>query len=184
MSFISVVGLTLAMVSAPPPTDRTEAIWSFAQARMMQQYDVWFDLGDYPKVIQVLNFQNAIVPKDYEVATNLGWMHENVEDYPSAISTYRQYMKDNPQDPDASFPLANLYSNQRKFELVIPLLEPAIQGKVHPHPNSYRILARSYERLNRLKDSQRVWQTYIRLAPDDLSAKANLRRVEGKLAKK
>ena len=63
-----------------------------------------------------------------------------------------------------------------------PILEEAIKNdKVHP--NNFRLLAHSYERLGKLNDAKRVWDRYISLAPGDLPAKVNLKRVEGKIAK-
>ena len=59
--------------------------------------------------------------------------------------------------------------------LVVPTLER------HLHPNSYRILAHSYERLGRFKDSKRVWEAYLQVHPEDETAKKNLQRVIGKI---
>lgn len=163
---------------------RTDAIWSYAQGRMDQQMDIWFEAGDYPKVIQVLRVEAEAFPHDYEVATNYGWMQENVQNYPAAIQAYERYRKDNPKDPDASLPLANLYFRQKKYTQVPALLEPAVKRTPPPHGNVYRILAHSYERTDRLTDSRRVWQTYLKVAPNDAPAKVNLARVEKKIAAK
>lgn len=164
--------------------DRQAAIWSYAQGRLDQQMDIWFEDGDYPKVIQLLKVEASAFPNDYEVATNLGWMQENVQDYPAAIKSYERYLRENPKDPDASFPLAYLYFRQKKYTQVPALLEPASKRTPPPHPNVFRTLAHSYERTNRLADSHRIWLSYIKIAPNDATAKVNLRRVEKKIAEK
>jgi tetratricopeptide (TPR) repeat protein len=163
-------------------SDRQTAIWSYAQQRMDQQLDVWFEAGDYPKAIQVLKVETTAFPSDYEVATHLGWMQENVQDYPAAIKSYEAYFKNNPKDPDAPFPLAHLYYRQKQYDQVPSLLEPTMKRTPPPHANAFRILAHSYEKTNRLSDSRRIWQAYIKVAPKDDTAKMNLRRVERKLA--
>lgn len=162
-----------------PDPARMDAIWAEANNRVADQVDVWFDDGDYPKVIQLLKMHTEMFPADYDIATNLGWMQENVQDYPAAIKTYERFRERNPHDPDAALALAEFYFRQKRYKDVIPLMEPAIVGK--PHPNAFRMLAHSYEKLGDLKNSERVWKLYIARAPSDLTAQANLRRVEKKL---
>ena len=162
--------------------NREDAIWSFAQSRMDQQMDVWFEAGDYPKVIEVLHFERDMFPSDYEVATNYGWMQENVQNYDGAILAYQRFRRDNPNDPDGALPLAQLYFRQKKYTEVWPLLEPALKRTPPPHGNVWRILAHSYEKTKRLEDSRRVWQEYLKVAPNDAPAKVNLARVEKKIS--
>lgn len=184
---MSLGGLLVAVVALVPtggdkPTAREQAIWSHAQSRLEQQIDIWFEDGEFPKAIHALRFENNLFPSNYEVATNLGWMQENVEDYPSATATYERYLKLNPQDPDAALPLATMLLNRKQYDRIPSLLEPAIKrSKPSPHPNTFRVLAHAHERLGHLQDSKRVWETYLRLNPKDETAKANLRRVEGKI---
>lgn len=181
-TLLLLVTAALAGGGKAPAPDRQAEIWGYAQQRIDQQLDVWFDAGDYPKVIQVLSVETTIFPADYEVATNLGWMQENVEDYPAATKSYERYLKNNPQDPDAPFPLAHLYYRQKQYAQVPTLLEPTMKRTPPPHANAFRILAHAYEKTNRLSDSRRIWQAYIKVAPKDDTAKMNLRRVERKLA--
>jgi tetratricopeptide (TPR) repeat protein len=168
--------------AATPSPERLAAIWSAAEDRVVTQLDAWFEEGDYPKCIQLLRIQAEMSPSDYDVATNLGWMHENVQDYDKATEAYEAYRQRNPQDDDAALALGEFYFRRKQYADVIPLMEPAIKRK--PHPNAFRILAHAYEKTGKLAESKRVWDTYIARAPDDLTAKANLRRVEGKIAAK
>ncbi len=146
---------------------------------MARQVDVWFKEGDYPRLIQLLRFRIEVYPNDYDLATDLGWMLQNVERRPDALEVYRRYAKLNPNDPDGPFPEANYYFQQKEYDKVPPLLEPTLSMK--PHPNSYRILAHAYERSGKLQDSKRVWELYLSRHPDDETAKNNLKRVIGKI---
>lgn len=189
MSSIALVVAASAMVGglqapAAAKTDRVAAIWDSAQVRMDQQIDIWFNAGDFPKSIQALRVEQAAFPNDYEVATNHGWMLENVQDYDAAIVSYKQYLRDNPKDPDGALPLANLYFRQKKYKEVPPLLDKVVMRTPPPHGNVFRILAHSYERTGRLQESQQVWMRFLSVDPNDGPAKVNLKRVEDKIASK
>ncbi|MBS1717015.1 MAG: hypothetical protein JSS72_04720 [Armatimonadetes bacterium] len=174
--------LLLALVALPSlavAADQTQEIMQQAFYRMNRQGDVWFENGDFPRVIQQLRFMNRLSPSDYEVATNLGWLLESVDVYGEALATYTRFRRLNPSDPDASFPEANFYFAKKMYARVPALLEPSL--KLHPHPNTFRILAHAYERMDLLTESKRVWDEYIAKYPRDLPAEANLRRVINKL---
>jgi tetratricopeptide (TPR) repeat protein len=164
--------------------DRVDAIWSYADARLDSQMDTWFDDGEFPKDIQLLRLTTQLRPSDYESWTNLGWMLENVQDWDGALQVYKEYQANNPHDSDGALPLGEYYFRMKKFALVPPLFEPAIARRPHPHPNVFRILAHSYERLGKFSDAERVWKSYIAIAPKDDAAKNNLMRVEKKLGQK
>lgn len=175
---------------------RLDAIWNAADARIAHQVDVWFDDGEFPAVIQLIRVQTHLHPSSYDLATDLGWMLENVERYPEAEAEYKRYLKANPQDKDAALPLATFYAQAARFRRAVypgatpqalyakipPLLEPALPRR--PHPNLWRVLAQAYERLGRLEDARRVLRRYIALHPQDATAKNNLARVERKIKEK
>ncbi|RYG22600.1 hypothetical protein EON82_16640 [bacterium] len=177
---LAALGSAQAAKKAAPPS-RVDTILDFANDRMSTQIDVLFEDGDYPAVISLLRVQAEAYPSDYDVWTNLGWMQENIQAWDTALATYARYRRQNAGDPDASLPEATFYFNRRLFSKVPPLMEPAIKGKCHP--NAFRILARSYEKQEMLTDAARVYKALIARAPNDGAAKANLKRVEGKLAK-
>jgi len=161
--------------------DRTQAIWAIAAERMQRQNDLWFKNGDYPRVIQSMRFLAILFPHNYDIVTNLGWMLENVEKRTEALAIYIKYRENFPDDPEASFPEADYYFKKKVYEKVPSLIEPSLKVGSGPSPNSYRILAHSYERLNLLSDSARIWKQYVQKHPDDLPAKNNLTRVEKKM---
>lgn len=168
-----------ASPNAPDPDPRQQAIFGAAQSRMNEQLDVWFEAGDYPRCIQLLRTQVSLDPNDYEIATNLGWLLESVDAYDEALSVYVQYRRNNPMDPDGSFPEAHFYFKRKAYAKVPALLEPSL--KLGPHGNSFRILAHSYEKMGMIGDSLRVWDKFLDVAPNDPQAKANRQRVMGKM---
>ncbi|MBX7136035.1 MAG: hypothetical protein K1X67_25475 [Fimbriimonadaceae bacterium] len=180
MNFL-LMALTALLLQNQTPSNRLDQIWDAADERLVRQIDVWFKDGDYPRIIQLLQFRNELYPQDYEVATDLGWMLENVEDDEAAVAVYKRFRARNPGEKDAPYPEANYYFMKREFAKVPPLIEPTIAKD--PHANSYRILAHSYERMERYAESVRVWESYLKLHPDDGAAKNNLERVKGKLKK-
>lgn len=171
---------TMAGSTHPPQKSRMDAIWNSAYNRMVKQHDYWFDAGDFPRIINSLRLMNGVYPEDYETATNLGWLLESTEENDEALVVYMRYSKENPENPDAPYPEGNFYFMKKAYAKVPPIIEPSIKGKA-PHPNSFRILAHSYEKLGLFKDSQRVWQALLALTPNDQAARLNLQRVENKL---
>ena len=172
----------LGKAKAPKTGSTREAeIWSAFNDRVTTQIDVWFKDGEFLKSIQIISVQYELDPKDYEVATNLAWMLENVEEWDKGLAVYKRYAKDNASSPDAFQPLAESYFLKRKFADAITVLAPIV-GKVPKlHPNMYRMLGTSYERVKKYKEAIPVWEMYIKLAPNDGQAKVNLERVKTKL---
>lgn len=159
---------------------RLDAIWNAVDDRISQQTDTWFDDGDYPLVIHTLVLQTTYGPHNYEAWTNLGWMEENIEEWDTALATYVKYRQLNPKDHDRALPEAQYLFLRRQYAGIPALLEPVL--KEHPHPNNFRILAHTYEKLHRYADAVRVWKMYVALAPNDDQAKRNLASAEKKLA--
>jgi len=179
-----ILGLILTFArTAPAPTadpQRVSEIWSAANDRLATQLDVWFDYGDFPKCIQLLKLQTSLYPADYDIATNLGWMQENVENYDSALATYTRFKDRNPSDPDNSLPVADFYFRRKAYQKVTATLGTQItKGS---HANAFRILAHAYERQGMLTDSKRIWERYLAMRPNDGAARNNLTRVNKKLS--
>ncbi len=179
---IGVVCLVPVSFAGQPSKARMDRIWKAANDRMVEQNDHWFKKGDFPRAIQLMRYQVELAPWDYEAVTNLGWLLESTKQYDEALAVYIKFRLRNKSNVEAAFPEADFYFKRRAYAKVPPLLEPTIAKK--PHPNSYRTLAHSYERLGLLKDSQRVWEGLIKLTPDDGAAKLNLDRVKKKLQNK
>lgn len=168
---------------ANPAPDRTDAIWSYADARVARQVDAWFQDGDFPRCVGLLRLQASYAPNDYEVATNLGWLLESMRKDDEALAAYEVYGRDNPNDPDAKLPVAMLYNSRRKYEEMVKTLEPVIaqEATKRPHPNVYRLLAKGYERLKMYDRAIAIWELQLKRFPNDLPAKANIARVRAKM---
>lgn len=178
---------TLALaVAAPLPAQsldpgRMRRMEAAMVDRIATQSDLWFESGEFPRTVQTLRARYEMYPSDYETATDLGWMLENIELWGEALATYVRFRHENADNPDASYPEANFYFLKRLYAEIPPLLEPSLKMDRPPHPNTYRVLAHSYDRLGLLADSKRVWELLVALTPDDDAAKVNLARVERKL---
>lgn len=160
---------------------RMQVIWGAFHDRLHVQNDVWFDDGEFPRVIQLLRVICAMEPSDYEQATNLGWMLENVERWRDALAVYVAFRKNNPKSSEAYYPEAKFYFDQKLYSKVPPLLEPTIAMSTKPHANTYRLLALAYEKLGLLSNAKRVWATLIARDPNDGAAKVNLGRIDRKM---
>ncbi len=178
--FVFVFAAVTAFAQQPNQA-RVDAIWNAAADRINSQNDVWFEDGDFPRVINLCKVMYALYPADYEVATNLGWMLENIEKWDEALAVYIRFRTENAKDPDAAWPEANFYYMKKAYQKVPPILEPTLKMSRKPHPNTFRTLAHAYERMNQLRDSKRIWQAMIQVFPDDAPAKNNLNRVEKKI---
>lgn len=179
----AITGMVIGAFAAPQDATakRAEAIWDRAIDRINRQTDVWFIDGDFPRVINLCRVMYALYPSDYEIATNLGWMLENIERWDEALAVYIKFRTENADDPDAAWPEANFYYMKKAYNKIPPILEPTLKMAHKPHPNNYRTLAHAYERMNQLADCQRIWKAYLMIAPDDAPAKNNLSRVEKKI---
>jgi tetratricopeptide (TPR) repeat protein len=160
---------------------RVDAIWNHAVDRLNTQADEWFEDGDFPRVINLCRVLYAMYPDDFDIATNLGWMLENVEKYDEGLAVYIKFRTENPRDPDAAWPEANFYYMKKAYQKIPPILEPTMKMATRPHPNNYRTLAHAYDRMGMLQDSVRIWKLLVAHYPKDTAAKNNLARVEKKL---
>lgn len=177
-----ILAAAIALAAVPDAlAARTDEIWAFADARVSRQIDRWFTDGDFPRAVGLLRLQAAYSPNDYDVATNLGWLLESMERDDDALAAYAEYRRQNPNDPDNRLPEAMLHNSRKRYADVVEVLEPTLKG--NPHPNVYRLLAKSYERLGKPEDAIRVWTLQLKRFPNDGPAKANIARVKAKMAK-
>ena len=183
----SLTGAALGQAGAAQAMQATEeqrldSIWYATTNRISQQVELWYSHGEFLRCIQLLKFETTIFPYDFDNAGLLGWFQESTDDEPGALATYIAFRNANPNDPDGAYMEAMYYYRKRVYAKVPPLLEPLVKMSPHPHANIYRELATSYERLNLLADSKRVWQMYLAVDPSNDAAKRNLDRVLKKIS--
>ena len=159
--------------------DRVDEIWGHATNRLVDQLDQSFEDGDFPFVISMLRVSFADEPKNYDTVTSLGWMLENVQEWEQAEDFYKQFRLDNPGNPEAAYPLGFFYYMRKRYTDAERVLEPTV--KVAVHANTFRILAKCYERDKKYSEAIRIWEVQIKKWPDDLPAKANIDRVKKKM---
>lgn len=162
----------------------TNEILSAAYQRLGDQRDYWFNDGEFPLSTHSLRFQVEWTPHDYDLVTSMGWMYGNMEMHGLEIATYQHFRDRFPEDPEAHYPLAEFYFKKRAYAHVVAILEPSMKLGTKPHANSYRLLAHSYDRLGYFQQSVAVWDTYIKLAPDDKAAVLNRDKTRKKLGGK
>lgn len=159
---------------------RQAEIWERVDSRLVEYVDRWFEDGDLDRVLSGLRLRYAMWPNDYEVVTDLGWILESMDKADETLGLYIRFRLNNPKNVESAYPEAEFYFRRRQFARVPALLEPRLS--LRPHPNNFRILAHSYERMGMLRDSLRVWELYLAVAPDDTAAKNNRERVRKRIA--
>ncbi len=165
------------MTSTPGAKKITEAVYW----RLGAEKDNLFKDGDFPATINVQSWEVLWRPNDYEIVTDLGFMYGNIERPDLELATYVRFREQFPKWAEAAYPEAEFYYKKRSYKPVVKLLEPTLNMTPKPHPNTYRLLAHSYDRLGLYKESLAVWETYIKLAPDDAAAKLNRDKVKAKV---
>jgi len=168
------------LLSALACAQQSEAMSEIDEAfdnRLTQQSDKWFEDGVFPAIIHLLQVKQELHPLDEETATDLGWMYKNIERPELEWLTYAKYAKRNKDDRDHLYPLANFYFLAKSYVNVINVLQGIDKQSPPPHPNAFRLLAHAYSRMGLHKDSLRIWDAYIALAPNDDQAKNNRQKV-------
>ena len=183
--YLSIAGLSLAAVFAPAQaggeTDRIDIILSYVEERAAGESDAAYKRGDFPRATQNLRFRNRVMPEYELVATDLIWMLLNIQYYDEMLAACQRFRVENPTNPDAGLPEAQFYWQKRAFARIPPILEPMLTVGKTPHPNTFRVLAHAYTRLGFHADSVRIWELYLKDAPDDAAAKRNLSRAKDKV---
>lgn len=200
MGFIAIASFVLAVQTQPKGTPaqktakpaltkvssegfsntRLSEIWDHIDNRVLMQTDIWYELGEFPSCVSLLRIQAAYTPDNYDVCTNLGWMLENIDRNDDALAAYLDFGNRHPNVGDAIFALGNAYFNMKDYKNSIKYLEPSLDK--HPNENSYRILAKAYERDGRPKEAIRIWELELTRFPNEQTPIANIKRVKAKMA--
>lgn len=146
-------------------------------SRLNQERDGWFGEGDYPAVTHNLEYVVRWTPNDYERVTDLGWMYSNMRQFDRELSVYVRFRQNNPEMADAPFPEANFLYRRDAFARVIALLRPTIDMEPKPHPNNYRMLAQSYEKMGLLQEAVKVYDALLAYVPEDATSARNRDRI-------
>ena len=183
-SFILATQISHKSTVAPVKTQsaeqsRLDEIWDHVDNRVITQLDVWYDLGEFPECTSLLQVQWAYSPDDYDICTSLGWMLENIDLKEKARDVYRDFSDRHPKSGDAAFALGFSYFNVKDYGNAIKYLEPSLAN--NPSPNTYRVLAKAYERKNMPKDAIRIWELELKKYPGEATAMTNIKRVKAKL---
>jgi tetratricopeptide (TPR) repeat protein len=181
LRLVFLLGIICGLISTVTAQDRSAEIWSHIDYRFDREMNLLYEDGNFPLVVEMLKVQLSYDPKNYDTFTNLGWMLENIERFDEAEKLYKQFQADYPKSSDGAYPLGYFYYMRKRYQDCINVLEPSLKLKPTPHPNTFRLLGKSYERLNKFNDAIRVWQLQLKAYPKDGPAKVNIDRVKAKL---
>lgn len=173
--------LSVAQLDKMTSTPGAKKITEAAYWRISNEKDSLFNDGEFPATIGIQSWEILWRPNDYEIVTDLGFMYGNIERPDLELATYVRFREQFPTWAEAAYPEAEFYYKKRSYKPVVKLLEPTLSMNPKPHPNTYRILAHSYDRLGLFKEALGIWEIYIKLAPDDPAAKVNRDKVKAKL---
>ncbi len=160
-----------------PPEEKE--VWLGASEVIEENVNNWFTDGEFERCIPLLKIRFEADPANYDWVTDLGWMLASSEHPDEELAYYIRFRRENAGDLDCALPEAQFYFLKKVFAKVPPLLEGTLVDR--SHPNNYRILANSYEKLGQYKDAKKTWEAYLKISPNDGQAKVNLQRVINKL---
>jgi tetratricopeptide (TPR) repeat protein len=184
---VALIALTpLAGLAQTSENDRLEQMRGALNNRVTSQGDIWFDDGEFLRVVQTYKVRAELLPHYEEAWTDLIYMLFNVQAYEQELDFAIRYRELNADKADAYIPEASIYSRigTKAWAKAIPLLEKSIAMTPPPHKNAFVVLGADYKRLGMLEDAIRVYKALLAVYPDDEPAKANLRNVEAALKKK
>lgn len=174
MTIIALIGL--ALVTPAADSARIDEILDTADGVVVEAIDEWFQHGEWSRALHATRYRAFQFPHDYDVVTDYGFLLENMERADQALALYRKFHHDNPLDKDAWLPEITFHFIRKNYAEVIRITEPRLALK--PHPNHYRMLGQSYEKLDKLDDAIRIFEIFKKDFPNDPTADANLNRVK------
>lgn len=174
-------GLGCAQFEKMMATPGAEAMTRAVYSRTGVEKDALFDDGNFPAAIELLNWEVLWRPKDYDAVTSLGWMYGNIERKDLELAVYVRFKEAFPDWAEAYYPEAEFYFKARVYKPTLALLEHSLTLGNTPHPNSFRLLAHSYDRLGFYEESLRTWNRLLEIDPNDAAAKVNRDKVKAKI---
>jgi len=178
--FVGLLTCSASFAGNFPPEERE--VWLGATEVLDQKTNEYFSAGEFDSLLPLLKMRYEIDPSSYDFVTDLGWILGSTDRPDEELAYYVRFRRENVGYANSALPEAQFYFLKKVYAKVPPLLEGSLTNE--SHPNNYRILANSYEKLGQFKDSKRVWEIYLAIAPSDGQAKANLKRVKQKLGER
>lgn len=171
----------LVIAAAAQEQDRTAQIWNEAQDTLIVRLDQSYHSGLYEECVTLLQVLLAINPDDSDLSGNLVWMLGNLDRHSEAMAQAIRFNAANPKDLLGAIDLGTLYSRQKLYSRIPPVLEPLL-SEADGYP-LFTLLGRAYEELGLLKEGLRVWETRLKKYPDDPTTIAKVDRLRKMLRK-
>lgn len=206
-SLVRVVPLGVLLAAALPLLGQTvapaaskakiERIREVAGQRMWVQADAYWHEGEHFHLMRLLYLVVEADPQNTEAFEDLGWLLASNKLDSAAVSVYEHAIAANPKQWGPHYEIGFYYFNRKDYlNALAPLVTATEKMKaggdwtkrsVAQNPgllNPWRLLAHTYERLNKLNECVGVWDRVLQIAPTDAPAKLNRDRVKELIAGK
>lgn len=174
MKCLLAAGLTVCFqfAFAQSSVNRTDAILEEFEAQIYRRIGQHWHAGEFVECLSLYRILHGMHPDDAEISSMVVRMLGNLKRYQEELVEAISFRRAHPNDPVAATTEALLYSVQRLYERIPPLLEPIIDKS--QTLDNFVMLARAYEKLGLFAESLRIWETRLRKFPDDLTAVAKI----------
>lgn len=193
----SVVGLlgaaavlaALPALGAPPaslrPQTQAEAVRQVdgMTERVVDQLwkttDHYWHEGDYQRIIALNRICVEAEPDFFEAWASGAWLLWSQGDTPASDAFLSEGVRRNPGRYQLHYELGWHLYNTKRYPMALLPLQAAVRFEDAPSV-VWKALGHCYDKLNRLEEAERVWETVVAKFPGDIAGPPNLRRIQEK----
>lgn len=131
------------------------------------------DLNDQDAALEAVAAARKINPRVAEASTVEGRIYRKLEDYDSAVKSFRRAVREAANvSPEAHTGLALALNDAGDHENAVKEFKIALAQLAGTEPVIYQYLGETYEKMNRFKDSIAAYEEFLKLAPTSSDASA------------
>lgn len=180
LSAALLLGLVLAASAAPKPTSSPTAqvddIVDAAVDKLWAQTDVYWHVGDYPRIIALDRIITQADPHFLESFSTGGWLMESTGKMRDAEAFYQQAAAQNPRKSFAWYTLGMFYFNTLKdYGAAARAFETGTRQR-DAEINDWKMLAHTYEKMQNVDTAVATWRTIKSRWPNGAAVDVNLQR--------
>jgi tetratricopeptide (TPR) repeat protein len=150
-----------------------QMLWSYS--------DDFFHRGEFEEAAKVDEIVGILDPHFTEAHTTAAWLYGSAGKPDLEMALYKRAIEMNPFDPQGYFDIAMAYHYRQQHNMALPYFEEMAEWD--PPQQYLRMLAHTYEKLDKFEESLKVWDRVLRMMPNDPVAKSNRDRVAEKAQK-
>ncbi len=140
---------------------------------LLQTGDILLQQGQHENAGKRYMKAAALYPKNKSLKTKIAWAKARGGDYEGALAMNREYLRENPKDPQASLAYANTLVAANRLDEALEVMKRAI-GKL-PGDSSLRYLAGDiYILKNDFKSAAENYASALTLSPGDVNLALNI----------